>query len=121
MHALIIEAQALISMLLEEELRELGFTSFDTATTQDAAITAAKRRCPDLITACVHLTDGSGDEAVRIICEQQSIPTVYIVGNPDEIEAGSRDKIVVVKPFTREGVRTAVERATQTKRASQTA
>ncbi len=33
MHALIIEPQPLIAMMLEEELRDLGLTSFDTAAT----------------------------------------------------------------------------------------
>lgn len=114
MHALVIEAQPLISMMLEEELWELGFTSVDRVTTQREAISAAKRRWPDLITACLHLSDGSGNEAVRFICEQQLVPTIYIVADPNEIEAGTHDNIVIVKPSTHDGVRRAVERAMRT-------
>ena len=113
MHALIIEVQPLIAMMLEEELRELGFTSFDTATTQDGAVAAAVRRHPQLITASVRLTDGSGNEAVAIICAQQSIPTIYVVSNPEEIETGIRGSVVIVKPFSKDALRQAVHRATQ--------
>jgi CheY-like chemotaxis protein len=113
MHALIIEDQALIAMMLEDELFELGFTSFDVASTQEAAIAAAKRRCPDLITADNRLTSGSGIEAVRIICAEQSIPTVYIVGNPHEVRGQLPDTIIVGKPFKRDELREAVQRAAQ--------
>jgi CheY-like chemotaxis protein len=114
MHALIIEDQALIAMMVEDELWELGYTSFDVATTQESAIAAAKRRCPDLITADDRLTTGSGIEAVRIICAEQSIPTVYIVGNPHELGRQTSGTIVIGKPFVRDDLREAVQRAAQT-------
>lgn len=112
MHALIIEDQALIAMMLEDELCVLGFTSCDVATTQESAIAAARRRCPDLITADDHLPTGSGIEAVRIICSEQSIPTVYIVGDPQELRQRLPDTIIVGKPFMADELREAVQRAT---------
>jgi len=112
MHALIIEDQAIIAMMLEDELCELGYTSFDVADTQEEAISAAKRRCPDLIAADDRLTTGSGIAAVRIICAEQSIPTVYIVGNPHELKTRLPDAIVLGKPYMADDLREAVERAT---------
>jgi len=112
-HALIIEDQSLISIMLEDELHELGFTSFDTAATQEAAIAAAQRRCPDLITADDRLITGSGIEAVRIICADQSIPTVYIVGNPDELEGKLPGATIIGKPFRSDELRQAVQGAAQ--------
>jgi DNA-binding response OmpR family regulator len=112
MHALIIEDQALIAMMLEDELCALGFTSFDIATTQDGAIAAAKQRCPDLITADDRLTTGSGIDAVRVICAEQLIPTVYIVGNPYELRERLPYTVVVGKPFVTADLRDAVKRAT---------
>jgi CheY-like chemotaxis protein len=111
MHALIIEDQALIAMMVEDELCALGFTSFDVATTQQEAIAAAERRCPDLITADDRLTTGSGIDAVRIICAELSIPTVYIVGNPYELRRRLPDTIVVGKPFTANELLEAIQRA----------
>lgn len=98
-------------MMLEDELRALGFASFDAATTQEEAIAAARRRCPDLITADDRLTTGSGIDAVRIICAEQSIPTVYIVGNPHELRRRLPDTIVVGKPFTANELFEAIQRA----------
>lgn len=113
MHVLIIEDQPLIAMMVEDELRELGFTSFEMVSTQESAIAAAKRRCPDLMTADDRLTTGSGIEAVRIICADHVIPTVYIVGNPHELREALPDAIVVGKPFGGADLRRAVQEAAQ--------
>jgi DNA-binding response OmpR family regulator len=109
MHALIIEPHSLISMMLEDELRLLGFTSFSTAITQDEAIAAALDQRPDLITACSRLPDGSGTEAVGIICAEKPVPTVYVVSDPrggDEAQAGD---VVVTKPINRRAFQRAVQ------------
>lgn len=113
MHALIIEDQSLIAMTLEDDLSELGFTSFDFTTSEEEAIAAAKTRCPHLITADDRLTSGSGIEAVRIICAEQAIPTVYIVGNPHELRGALPGTTIIGKPFKMEELREAVQRAAQ--------
>jgi DNA-binding response OmpR family regulator len=59
-HALIIEDQFLIASLIEDELRELDYISFDVVDREQEAVAAAERRCPDLITADDRLTNGSG-------------------------------------------------------------
>lgn len=111
MHALINEDQSLIAMTLEDELSELGFTSFDFATSEEEAIAAAKTRCPDFIIADYRLTTGSGINAVRIICAEQSKATVYIVGNPRELKDRLPDTIVIGKPFKMEELKEAFQRA----------
>jgi CheY-like chemotaxis protein len=65
MHALIIEDDAIIAMLIEDELRDLGYSSFDTACSEREAIKAVARKCPDLVTSDGSLFDGSGANAVR--------------------------------------------------------
>ena len=74
MHALIIEDDGLIAMTIEDVLRDCGFTSFDVAVSLDEAVTAARNRCPDLITADVELKPGSGIDAVQTICSETVIP-----------------------------------------------
>ena len=115
MHALIIEPQALIRMMLEDELGQLGFTSFDSTATKDDAVAAAQRQCPDLITASIRLMDGSGIEAVKVICSSQEIPTIYIVSNPEEAQETIGGSMVITKPVTKVDLQQAVERVTQMK------
>jgi DNA-binding response OmpR family regulator len=98
-HALIIEDQFLIAALIEDELRELGYSSFDVVDREQEAVAAAARRCPDLITADDRLTDGSGIEAVRTICAHQVIPVVFIVGNPHVVISPVLHAAVIGKPF----------------------
>jgi DNA-binding response OmpR family regulator len=114
MHALIIEPRGLISFLLEDELRELGFTSFDTAPTYDSAVEAARKKPPNLITASLHLAQGNGVDAVRAICSNQAIPTVFIVSDAEEAKPVVGDAPVVKKPISKARLHRAVQRAMQT-------
>lgn len=110
MHALIIEPQGLISLTIEDELRELGFSSFDSASTQDSAIKAAKVRPPDLITASLRLVRGDGVSAVKAIWTDQKVPTVFIVSDADEAKALIGETPVISKPITKSALRKAVHR-----------
>ena len=47
MDAHIIQDQFLIATLIEDELRELGYSSSDIVDRDQAAVVAAKRRCPE--------------------------------------------------------------------------
>ena len=58
MHALIIEDDALVALAIEEVLRDCGFKSFDVAASLDEAVTSARKRCPELITADVEARFG---------------------------------------------------------------
>ena len=113
MHALIIEDQFLIATLIEDELRELGYTSFRTVDRQSDAVEAARLRCPDLITADDRLTEGSGIEAVRLICRGASIPVVFIVGDPEGFVAPIAGAVLIGKPFGGTRLHQAVAEAIQ--------
>jgi DNA-binding response OmpR family regulator len=97
MHALIIEDEPSISLLIEEELRDLGFTSFDISTSEDEAIRLAAHTSPNLITADEKLKVGSGFRAVREICAEQAIPVIFITGDPCSV--GLADVVILPKPF----------------------
>jgi DNA-binding response OmpR family regulator len=114
MHALIIEDQPLIAMMIEEELAEQGYTTFDFATRQADAVQLAVKRCPDLITADDQLIEGTGIGAVREICAHQAIPVVYIAGALDELSIP--DAVILPKPFRSHDLREAVRRAIATPR-----
>ena len=111
MHALIIEDESLIQVMIETYLEDLGFTSFEHAKTQDEAIACARSRVPDLITADLHLAEGSGQEAARAIRTEHPVPVVLIVGDVQRVRAS--EFTIVEKPFTFDTLKQAVTIAMQ--------
>ena len=109
MHALIIEDESLIALAIEDALRDCGFTSFDIAVSEDAAVAAAARQCPDLITADVQLRPGCGITAVQSICSKLPIPVLFITGTPTKVRLSMPDHALVEKPFSADHVMTAVK------------
>jgi len=105
MHALIIEDQFLVAAFIEDVLRDLGYSSFDTVDREDEAIHAGEERCPDLI------TNGSGVQAVRVICAKRAIPVVFISAYRAEVRKLVPDAVLIGKPFTELTLRNAVEQA----------
>ena len=109
MHGLIIEDESLIAMAIEDALRGCGFTSFDVAISVDEAVAAAKRKCPDLITADVQLRPGCGIEAVQSICSENPIPVLFITGSPAEVRMRMPEHALIEKPFSADHVMAAVK------------
>ena len=108
MHALIIEDEFLTSQLIEDQLRDLGFTSFDFATDEDEAVATAHTRCPDLITSDVQLARGCGIDAVQRICTQKRVPTLYITASAMMVRERCQGAIIVQKPFGFSDLRDAI-------------
>jgi DNA-binding response OmpR family regulator len=87
MRALIIEPQVFASFMIEDALRDAGYTSISLAMTEEEAIEAAKESPPDLITAAVELKPGSGirewhDSAVLFITQRASEVRRQVPGLP---------------------------------------
>jgi len=99
MHALIIEDEFLAAQLIEDRLRDLGFTSFAFAMNEEEAIAAARDRCPDLITSDVQLSPGCGIDAVQRICDEKPIPVLYITGTAMIVRERCPSAVVIQKPF----------------------
>ena len=108
MHALIIEDESMIAMAIEDVLLECGFTSFDFAASSPAAIAAASRHCPDLITSDVQLKPKCGIETVLSICSGRFIPVIFITGNADDVTLRIPDSYVLPKPFSAKSLAAAV-------------
>jgi DNA-binding response OmpR family regulator len=109
MHALIIEDESLIAMAIEDALRRCGFASFDIAVSADEAVTAAARKCPDLITADVELRPGCGITAVQSICSERPIPILFITGSPGEVRVRMPGHALVEKPFDSDHIMEAIK------------
>jgi len=99
MHALIIEDEPLIALLIEDHLRARGFTSVAFAATEADALAAADACAPDLITADMRLPQGCGIAAVEAICGARPVPVIYITATAWEVRERLRDAVIVAKPF----------------------
>jgi CheY-like chemotaxis protein len=112
-HALIIEQDMWVILMIEDVLRDLGYTSFVSVASRDAAVAAATARCPDLITSDLRLDSGTGVDAVRQICSASPIPVVYITATPWEVRKADAEAVVVPKPFGPAALKEGIGRATR--------
>lgn len=111
---LIIEDETLISMELEQIVKQLGHEVTGTATTRSDAVAAADASKPTLILADIQLADGSsGIDAVKDILDQFSVPVVFITAFPERLLTGERPEptFLVTKPFKANAIRAAISQA----------
>ncbi|HEX8366426.1 MAG TPA: response regulator [Allosphingosinicella sp.] len=111
MHALIIEQDAWVVLMIEDALGDLGYTSFDVAGTDAEALAMAGRRCPDLITSDVRLGASCGIETVRSICSSRYIPVVFVTATGWEVRKRSKELTLVQKPFQADDLKAAIAKA----------
>jgi DNA-binding response OmpR family regulator len=109
MHALIIEDESLIAMAIEDALRACGFLSFDYAVSAEEAVSAAARKCPDLITADVELRPGCGITAVQSICSKRPIAVLFITGRPGEVRIRMPGHALLEKPFDADHIKEVIK------------
>ena len=108
MHALIIEDEWLVAILIEYVLKDCGFDSFSFASSEKAAIAAAATQRPDLVTVDVRLEPGCGIEAVRSLRKDQSIPVIFITASGASTKEQISEHPVINKPFSQETLTYAV-------------
>lgn len=99
MHALIIEDEALGYLSVRDLLADIGFLTFDAATTEAHAISYAERKAPDLIIADYQLATGTGVDAVNAICTRTPAPVLFVTATPDLVTQRIADAIVLSKPY----------------------
>ena len=94
-HVLVIEDEALVAMLIEDNLVEQGASSVDIAATEADAVEAARRHRPDFITSDVRLLEGTGPDAVTAIkALYGEIPVLFITASPAECRDCSEEFIL---------------------------
>ena len=99
MRALIIEPQIFTSFMIEDALRDAGYTSIEMVTTEEEAVASAEALPPDLVTAAVELHRGSGISAVERIRSKLKVPVLFITQQIGRVRARDPEAPVVKKPF----------------------
>lgn len=99
MRALIIEPQIFTSFMIEDALRDAGYTSIALARTEEEALAAAEAEPPDLVTAAVELEPGDGIRAVQTIRRRHHPAVLFITQRPAQVRRVESDPVVVRKPF----------------------
>jgi hypothetical protein len=111
---LVVEDEVIVARTIMSQLRQLGYTVTDTASSGLAAIAKAVETQPDLILMDIVLKgDMDGVTAATHIRQQVDIPIIYLTAYADDSTL-QRAKVTqpygyIVKPFTANDLRVAVE------------
>lgn len=102
---LIVEDDMIISLVIENMVKELGHEVVGKATSGEEAIRLAKEHNPDLLLMDIRLKgEMDGIEAVTIIKENMDTAVIYLTGNSDSVNydrARETDFVdLITKPFT---------------------
>ena len=111
LRVLVIEDDALISMLLSELLVGIGHDVCATAGTEAEAISAATRYDPDLMIVDARLGRGSGVCAVEEILRAGPLAHVFISGDVETVRVRQPHAVVVRKPFRQTELASAIDMA----------
>lgn len=83
-HALIIGNDDAAGRAIEDRLVAIGFRSCERAWSEDAAVSAAQWRRPDLVVIAGEAAAGSSFDAARRICALQEVP-VLVAAKPGTV------------------------------------
>lgn len=102
---LIVEDDLIISLVIENMVKELGHEVVGKAVSGDEAISLAEKHKPDLLLMDIRLKgDMDGIEAVEKIKVIHDVSVIYLTGNSDRLnyERARDTKFadLIVKPFT---------------------
>ena len=97
---LVVEDEALVAMLIEDQLAELGFDVVGPAATVKQALALCYNEAIDGALLDVNLGGGQRSDAVAAYLESQNIPFVFVTGY-GQSGLGSRfpGRAVLQKPF----------------------
>ena len=106
---LLIEDNALISMMLSQMLAGMGHHVCASVASEVEAVTAATQYRPDMMIVDGTLGQGSGISAVEEILRAAPVAHVFVSGDPEKIQARQPGAVVVRKPFRQAELVRAIE------------
>jgi len=107
---LIVEDDQSIAEVMAKALSREGYNVLAVASSGEGAIQKCAETRPDLVIMDVILRGNiDGIQAGKYIEDNHQIPIIYITGYPDKIEElQEKGKVPLLKPFTIEGLKTAI-------------
>lgn len=82
---LLVEDEVLIGMFVASQLKKLGYTVLQQATTGEKAIQSAKENSPDIIVMDIRLAgEMDGIDAAAAIQSESDIPIIFVTGYDDK-------------------------------------
>jgi two-component system, response regulator PdtaR len=113
---LIVEDEFIIAMLIEKQVRKLGYHIAGMVTSGEQAIEQVKKGATDLVLMDIKINGGlDGIETMQEIRRFSDIPVIYITGNSDST---TRDKAeetsptgYIIKPIDSTLLRSTIELA----------
>jgi AmiR/NasT family two-component response regulator len=117
LRVVLVEDEVIVAWDIAETLKRLGYNIVGMAETADQALRLTETLAPDLILMDIRLTGRpDGIEAARMIRERTGRGVIYLTAHADlatmERAAATEPLGYVFKPFSQEGLRTALQRAT---------
>lgn len=102
---LIVEDDMIISLVIENMVREIGHEVIGKAVSGEEALEIATKELPDLILMDIRLKgEMDGIEAITAIKKEISTSVIYLTGNSDRInyDRAKETKFIdlITKPFT---------------------
>jgi CheY-like chemotaxis protein len=108
---MIVEDDAMIALLLDAVLRDMGHEVCASETSEGEAIAAALRCGPDLMVVDENISGGSGMAVVDAVLENGPVPHLFVTGDARRIQALRPDAIVIQKPFFEVDLARGIQRA----------
>lgn len=111
LRVMIVEDDAVVSMLLAEVLAGMGHDVCAIATTESYAVAAAAASKPDMMIVDVRLRGGSGVCAVEEILRTGFVPHVFVSGDISSVWALKPDAVAIQKPYGQSDLAQAIQSA----------
>jgi CheY-like chemotaxis protein len=108
---LVAEDDAMIALLLDLVLRDMGHEICANEESEREAIAAALRCKPDLMIVDANLGEGSGTAVVDAVLKERHVAHLFVTGDARRIKALRPDAIVIEKPFFEVDLARAIEQA----------
>jgi two-component system, response regulator PdtaR len=108
---LVAEDDALIGMLLEEMLTEMGYFVCSVEATEVDTVAAATKHRPDMMIVDARLGEGSGIQAVDKILLTGFIPHIFASGDTLGVRMQRPTAVVLGKPYNEWDIAQAIVRA----------
>ncbi len=106
---LLVEDEAMVALLLEDMLADMGCTVAGVASRLDGALAAARTLDYDVAILDVNL-DGSDTYPVADAVAGRALPSVFVTGyGPADLREGYRHVPVLAKPFREADLRAVLE------------